>query len=157
MRLAVQKEHKQEQEFQSTHPLRGATVSAGNVVILNYISIHAPLAGCDLLSRARNVSRKLFQSTHPLRGATLSFCDIYFFERFQSTHPLRGATYAGRCCCANPRYFNPRTPCGVRLLKGWCFPMADKFQSTHPLRGATPVRQITVSYTHLTLPTSNHV
>ena len=33
--------------FQSTHPLRGATLTLMGVLIANGISIHAPLAGCD--------------------------------------------------------------------------------------------------------------
>ena len=35
------------------------------------------------------------------------------------------------------RYFNPRTPCGVRPLRRCAAPSPIKFQSTHPLRGAT--------------------
>ena len=86
-------EGRQRFQFQSTHPLRGATHSI------------AYLYEC-----------LEFQSTHPLRGATnvhylYQFADIYFNPRtpcgvrrkrskdmnaavaFQSTHPLRGATY----------------------------------------------------------------
>ena len=36
--------------FQSTHPLRGATNGGCGNGNLNYISIHAPLAGCDFAS-----------------------------------------------------------------------------------------------------------
>ena len=35
-------------EFQSTHPLRGATASVARRRAVQAISIHAPLAGCDL-------------------------------------------------------------------------------------------------------------
>ena len=35
--------------FQSTHPLRGATFAGRYVVFRFFISIHAPLAGCDTL------------------------------------------------------------------------------------------------------------
>ena len=79
--------------FQSTHPLRGATLRRAVAARLTFISIHAPLAGCDCpwsLKRPR-----------PLR--------------FQSTHPLRGATAAGKRAGELRRDFNPRTPCGVRL------------------------------------------
>ena len=38
-------------------------------------------------------------------------------------------------------YFNPRTPCGVRLASSAIAPSRGKFQSTHPLRGATPAVQ----------------
>ena len=41
--------------FQSTHPLRGATRSDGRFARAVDISIHAPLAGCD----SKNVQRKL--------------------------------------------------------------------------------------------------
>ena len=34
-------------QFQSTHPLRGATVDNGTPKAVSIISIHAPLAGCD--------------------------------------------------------------------------------------------------------------
>ena len=34
--------------FQSTHPLRGATLDALGIEYVRQISIHAPLAGCDV-------------------------------------------------------------------------------------------------------------
>ncbi len=37
-------------------------------------------------------------------------------EAFQSTHPVRGATLRPRCPVLSIPYFNPRTPCGVRLF-----------------------------------------
>ena len=40
--------------FQSTHPLRGATVAKLHRRIFAAISIHAPLAGCDQLRRYQN-------------------------------------------------------------------------------------------------------
>ena len=81
------------------------------------ISIHAPLAGCDGKSRGLTPDTRRFQSTHPLRGAT-------------SRAPTRTMM---------PCYFNPRTPCGVRLQKGRDKICNTTFQSTHPLRGATRV------------------
>ena len=79
------------------------------------ISIHAPLAGCDLEAGIVTGDGNKFQSTHPLRGATsdpvpgrqeqvisihapLAGCDqkpatlLPENIKFQSTHPLRGAT-----------------------------------------------------------------
>ena len=82
----------------------------------------------------------LFQSTHPLRGATLPLCldELQVIKEFQSTHPLRGATTM--CCArtAGAKYFNPRTPCGVRPCTSLRNVSCIIFQSTHPLRGATP-------------------
>ena len=80
------------------------------------ISIHAPLAGCDIVVWLSSSATAPFQSTHPLRGATLAVKlltkDCF---QFQSTHPLRCATAAflaeGRMCLISIQ----RTPCGVRL------------------------------------------
>ena len=79
------------------------------------ISIHAPLAGCDT-------------PDHGWRFDKVSF---------QSTHPLRGATPAGFRPVSLDKYFNPRTPCGVRPSPSVHRPLCFLFQSTHPLRGAT--------------------
>ena len=78
------------------------------------ISIHAPLAGCDLAANRKDRRQRLFQSTHPLRGATVKAAIVDGETVFQSTHPLRGAT----------------------CMRGW-LPNPMQFQSTHPLRGAT--------------------
>ena len=107
-----------------------------------------------------------FQSTHPVRGATRSNLQYGLRTvKFQSTHPVRGATlrvFPERCA---PEYFNPRTPCGVRLhcsriafdirvisihapRAGCDIPHKitieehTKFQSTHPVRGATTCRTV---------------
>ncbi len=56
---------------------------------------------------------------------------------FQSTHSLRSATEKpGQRIRAAPG-FNPRTPCGVRLLNAGFVPLKALFQSTHSLRSAT--------------------
>ena len=124
--------------FQSTHPLRGATVNVR--VPLQCWRDFNPRTPCGVRPRTfcKPLNHALFQSTHPLRGAT-----SYRLQR--------------RPCC---RYFNPRTPCGVRryvlveVLSGLIIsihaPLAGcdgslhsavarspAFQSTHPLRGAT--------------------
>ena len=58
-------------QFQSTHPLRGATHLAHRRSLKACpISIHAPLAGCDLRKWVAIAQVRVFQSTHPLRGAT---------------------------------------------------------------------------------------
>ena len=147
-------------QFQSTHPLRGATFTGLGIHTQNTVSIHTPLAGCDLAGKATAFGARMFQSTHPLRGAT----------------PIPNVVWGNIYC------FNPHTPCGVRpseeetdiLTFGVSIhtplagcdlssqtdgslkrvsihtPLAGcdhrachnqagyhKFQSTHPLRGAT--------------------
>ena len=100
--------------FQSTHPLRGATRQAQAGLQGQRISIHAPLAGCDLVYYPQNRVIKHFNPRTP--------CGVR------------------RTCRRGPArrpYFNPRTPCGVRLGYKIYFDISQIFQSTHPLRGAT--------------------
>ena len=58
--------------FQSTLPLRGATVVPHRIAIHKLISIHAPLAGSDSHNTLCFPHLHKFQSTLPLRGATLA-------------------------------------------------------------------------------------
>ena len=145
--------------FQSTHPLRGAT--AGKIFLDGrpVISIHAPLAGCDLGQRCVCAGHRYFNPRTPCGVRLTAHLSSFTATTFQSTHPLRGATEGRRrrrqnVANFNPRTpcgvrhddlylpsysgdFNPRTPCGVRLhMKQRKHTMAI-FQSTHPLRGAT--------------------
>ncbi len=102
-------------QFQSTHPIRGATVADPGFGQPIVISIHAPHTGCDLIQDPLPTVFRLFQSTHPIRGATPIWAMMSTMNIFQSTHPIRGAT--------SKVAFIP-----------------DKFklfQSTHPIRGAT--------------------
>ena len=126
---------------------------------LVWISIHAPRVGCDMWSINSLSHLSGFQSTHPVWGATKAASLSGNLPIFQSTHPVWGATrwhrylaypraisiHAPRVGCdysynlgRRPRnYFNPRTPCGVRLLRDFWKRMASGFQSTHPVWGAT--------------------
>ena len=100
--------------FQSTLPVRGAT---------------------EIRDTLYPVSA--FQSTLPVRGATdKSLVGIEGTE-FQSTLPVRGATWPSGRSSRRPRYFNPRSPCGERLLSTTLYRSARAFQSTLPVRGAT--------------------
>ena len=77
--------------FQSTHPLRGATTANTATKQNEGISIHAPLTGCDAAADGQEVPNDI--SIH----APLTGCDI-----------------SRKRLSARRRYFNPRTPCGVR-------------------------------------------
>ena len=172
--------------FQSTHPLRGATLTVNsslerrqnfnprtpcgvrrlrpaalsarryfnprtpcgvrhftirNLSQTEDISIHAPLAGCDVAGSSVMADGVAFQSTHPLRGATKDLGFVGRVGEFQSTHPLRGATTSTRRSLMHSLDFNPRTPCGVRLRAVPRAAVIGAFQSTHPLRGATAVSE----------------
>ena len=145
-------------EFQSTHPLRGATMLDAAAAQILVISIHAPLAGCDQVRHS--LALLLAISIHaPLAGcdrlyrrdgrsgrisihAPLAGCDCCP----EQTCPERGISiHAPLAGCDNRRIgrakrrsdFNPRTPCGVRLIGLNALTRPAEFQSTHPLRGAT--------------------
>ena len=102
-------------QFQSTHPMRDAT----------------------LISSSTYIDSLKFQSTHPMRDATVYFfirrtINAYFNPRipcgmrlakgdsstnatkFQSTHPMRDATLMPLGARQRVQYFNPRIPCGMR-------------------------------------------
>ena len=148
-------------EFQSTHPVWGATavlcvphLSAGisihaprvgcdDPIPWVYemdckISIHAPRVGCDAKRYGLEESIFLISIHAPRVG-----CDgegptgALRSRPFQSTHPVWGATVAPPAPAGPVPNFNPRTPCGVRHDLGEKAADTAKFQSTHPVWGAT--------------------
>ena len=126
-----------EQKFQSTLPMRGATLICCPGFHKFLISIHAPHAGSDLSGPWPESRAPGFQSTLPMRGATPTCKHKYEEAEFQSTLPMRGATQRLNNICIvdsisihaphagsdrkDPDYvkkngdFNPRSPCGERL------------------------------------------
>ena len=145
--------------FQSTHPLRGATMWELTKIYDESISIHAPLAGCDLnlVIRVKNLYHfnprtprgvrpsiyvncadiPSFQSTHPSRGATRQLRK-FTSRRIISIHaPLAGCDKVRTDFARRHQHFNPRTPRGVRLKLPSYTERVELFQSTHPSRGAT--------------------
>ena len=102
--------------FQSTLPLRGATVRGFEHLVPAEISIHTPLAGSDLAILCQASRSPKFQSTLPLRGATRFGSSRSAMSPFQSTLLLR------------------ERPSSV--MTAWS---SILFQSTLPLRGATRI------------------
>ena len=100
-------------------PARGATKTRDLIVDLPFISIHAPARGATY-SYKKSIPRQTISIHAPHAG-----CD---------TNRLR--------CHSGKQYFNPRTPCGVRLEYNRQDVVAEKFQSTHP-RG---VRRLHVNH-----------
>ena len=124
-------------QFQSTPPVRGATVSGARCKCGKIISIHAPRAGGDLSSKRATTVRPHFNPRPPCGGRhsghirrphrqgisihapraggdSTSRQATITTIRFQSTPPVRGATMEQIRC--------------VKELR---------FQSTPPVRGAT--------------------
>ena len=56
--------------FQSTHPVRGGTISMEGSSHRNKISIHPPREGWDGILQSALPKQSRFQSTHPVRGGT---------------------------------------------------------------------------------------
>ena len=145
--------------FQSTLPVRGATILPRKDRPSDTISIHAPRAGSDGRSTCGVNIVMTFQSTLPVRGATVETETARPDTKFQSTLPVRGATEqtditgddqiisihaprAGSDKAAGYtdtelENFNPRSPCGERLNRDHGRSICGVFQSTLPVRGAT--------------------
>ena len=99
--------------FQSTLPLRRATMANQPVPQTADISIHAPLAESDMQTWTNRKHIRNFNPRSP--------CG----ERPRSPPPSR---------CSN--YFIPRSPCGERHGVGGTGASPKQFQSTLPLRRA---------------------
>ena len=145
--------------FQSTRPVRGATRTerlpapsegisihaprAGRdyrkplPVNGRNISIHAPRAGRDLRLSAARARQAVFQSTRPVRGATVGR-KLCVNVRLISIHaPRAGRDRGGSWVSYSSQNFNPRAPCGARLISAVIRLHSLSFQSTRPVRGAT--------------------
>ena len=146
-------------EFQPTRPLRGATEQNEPEQVDEKISTHAPLAGRDIQPGLGREEQHI--STHaPLAGRDKIIVPESGTERISTHAPLAGRDH---CTGGNDEYenlyFNPRAPCGARLIAwllsgavGYFNPRAPcgarhislvvhgvlhGFQPTRPLRGAT--------------------
>ena len=94
VRHAMERERCGGQAFQSTHPLRGATARTQIERSGTHISIHAPLAGCDVCPAAERTTAENFNPRTPCGVRLPCRLKLHAVKLFQSTHPLRGATGA---------------------------------------------------------------
>ena len=74
-------------------------------------------------------------------GATCGLVLAIWNWRFQSTLPVWGATRIIRHYILPGVYFNPRSPCGERLIALPVLGCVEQFQSTLPVWGATQCGQ----------------
>ena len=98
--------------FQSTHPLRGATTYSERDALMQSISIHAPLAGCDISDTRRECKARNFNPRTP--------CGVRHLRVDNKVHD---------------QHFNPRTPCGVRRLQSGGGRPAPQISIHAPLAG----------------------
>ena len=104
-------------QFQSTHPVWGATRAEPQLTFTPAISIHAPRVGCDLLCAGQvNHDTGTFQSTHPVWGATAGDGLGGCVGNISIHAPRVGCDATPPTPRSSPGHFNPRTPCGVRRL-----------------------------------------
>ena len=155
------------QAFQSTRPVWGATAEVDVSAVNFAVSIHAPRVGRDnaklILSRSprcfnprapcgarqsvrlSGVQDCVFQSTRPVWGAThnarrtADLCVV-------SIHAPRVGRDVWSCPChARRRRFNPRAPCGARLVRDINFAVACGVSIHAPRVGRDPLRSSTPS------------
>ena len=92
VRLALPRTQYCRPQFQSTHPVRGATTTRGfRRAVARFQSTH-PVRGATPSRAPPVISFRIFQSTHPVRGATIYSRTRFGTRLFQSTHTVRGAT-----------------------------------------------------------------
>ena len=125
------------------------------------ISIHAPLAGCDIIISTHRAAGGRISIHAPLAGCDfLPSYGIVAAKYFNPRTPCGVRQIHTGPCGLQAKNFNPRTPCGVRRTHlpyiphivrisihaplagcdsplGIVCPCGIVFQSTHPLRGAT--------------------
>ncbi len=145
--------------FRSTLPLRGATLIYKNSPPQQPISIHAPLAGSDLVEKhilfpttnfdprspcgerpfdvGRPVGCSDISIHAPLAGSDWSLSFRELFDGISIHAPLAGSDNMSDVTITMCPHFDPRSPCGER--PEWWTAEDDKttFRSTLPLRGAT--------------------
>ena len=123
--------------FQSTRPMRGATLILPSLSAAARISIHAPHAGRDERREPNNPHHRHFNPRAPCGARRSRQRQSSARARFQSTRPMRGATASRPPPGRTTENFNPRAPCGARLYLTSKYLAARRFQSTRPMRGAT--------------------
>ena len=125
-------------DFNPRAPCGARPRSGGAGRILPAISIHAPLAGRDMVQQCQLRPLSAFQSTRPLRGATQYSDSRLVGCQFQSTRPLRGATSGSSSFVPTARIFQSTRPLrGATAQVFYGIVGIKQFQSTRPLRGAT--------------------
>ena len=148
--------------FQSTLPMRGATGNHESPPG-HHISIHAPHAGSDKSKGGVFLWADQFQSTLPMRGATIiastkeqcigisihaphAGSDDVLLKSGGTVTDFNPRSPCGErlmviCMVLSPLYFNPRSPCGERISSMAAFSFACHFNPRSPC-GERPSDQI---------------
>ena len=104
--------------FQSTLPVRGATWPFPDPCTCAEISIHAPRAGSDLCLRAPQKEIDMISIHAPRAGSDVRTEARHGVGQGISIHAPRAGSDGDRKIRVDvQKHFNPRSPCGERLLK----------------------------------------
>ena len=152
-------------EFQSTHPVWGATPGISEQSGGVQISIHAPRVGCDMAC-CHNCPKLCTISIHaPRVGCDRRCCTASSWLSYFNPRTPCGVRPPALATMSGYYDFNPRTPCGVRRCPHhsahpsapisihaprvgcdahvvFILAVMQEFQSTHPVWGATRVTQV---------------
>ena len=136
-RLSERPYPKPQRAFQSTLPSQGATAYQNHLAVPTVISIHAPLAGSDIILLCCSCLVTDFNPRSPRRERLASTVYMVVKYLFQSTLPSRGATVPvililpGRIISIHAPLAGSDS--GMELIGT----ETTGFQSTLPSRGAT--------------------
>ena len=100
------------------------------------ISIHAPLAGCDILAPCSHKINRYFNPRTPC-GVRRCACARKAPQRISIHAPLAGCDQAGMLVFAAIVLFQSTHPLRGATCLRTLYSLLSRFQSTHPLRGAT--------------------
>ena len=124
-------------KFQSTLPVRGATGILSLSIIFINISIHAPRAGSD--KNDFTLHQHFSISIHAPRAGSDNDINLQKinFVNFNPRSPCGERPENRLNLYRWAENFNPRSPCGERPRATIRLPVSAVFQSTLPVRGAT--------------------
>ena len=131
-------------KFQSTLPVRGATVEMIDSGKYGLISIHAPRAGSDENPRRIKSPQKHFNPRSPC--GERPYCRVRHFQRFRiSIHaPRAGSDHRLILGKERGNGFQSTLPVRGATMSTDIYELLDyAFQSTLPVRGATHVNRAT--------------
>ena len=133
--------HNGDNKFQSTRPVRDATIQNRRQTFKHSVSIHAPRAGRDLDRMPCISISQAFQSTRPVRDATILAANSVYTKDVSIHAPRAGRDPNKNRLPASQYCFNPRAPCGTRHANLSDADLSNAFQSTRPVRDATNYSQ----------------
>ena len=127
-------------EFQSTLPVRGATVNHFLAAFAVLISIHAPRAGSDVDVQMGRAELRQISIHAPRAGSDYAGSDLDKRMTISIHAPRAGSDIPPNDSCSNGNNFNPRSPCGERRFRGGLKKCRKNFNPRSPC-GERPGRE----------------